>query len=98
MITDLKEGCYELMQFTGLHDRNGKEIYEGDILQNTKHSNQLVEVYWQGCTTNNAHWIKWGGWAFRKVQNDGNFTFAVYDNEIEVIGNIYENPDLLKTV
>ncbi len=93
------EDCI-FMQYTGLKDENGKEVYEGDILKNTKNKNQLVEVYWEGCTTdkhsiNGGDWINWGGWSFKKVKIDDDFTYAIYQNEIEVIGNIYENPDLI---
>jgi len=87
-----------IMQYTGLKDKNGKEIYEGDILKNTKNHNQLVEVYWEGCVVDDVKWIQWGGWGFRKVKSDKNFLYAIYDGEIEVIGNIYENPELLKGI
>ena len=88
-----------LMQFTGLLDRNGKEIFEGDILLN-HFRNQKVEIYWRGCITdpnsvNGKHWIDWGGWGFRAIKNNDELTYRTHDNEIEIIGNIYENPELL---
>ena len=86
-----------LQQFTGLLDKNGKEIYEGDILKNTKY-NQTVEVFWKGCEVLEDDWIRWGGWNFRKVNKNENITKAIYSKQIEVIGNLYENENLLKVV
>lgn len=90
----------EIMQYTGLKDKNGNDIYEGDILRNTRYI-QDVEIYWNGCTTdensiNGPSWIKWGGWHFKKLENDDRMTYATYQDEIEIIGNIYENPKLLE--
>ena len=68
-------GTYELMQFTGLKDKNGKEIYEGDIV--TSYNKNRCVVEW--------------------LDGAGGFLFEQCDAEInEVIGNIYENPELLK--
>lgn len=74
-----------LMQFTGLLDKNGKEIYEGDII---KIRDIAVEVYWDEGTA-----------AFRLTfpESPGRLYLGHYDkNLVEIIGNIYENPELLK--
>jgi len=83
----------ELMQFTGLKDKNGKEIYEGDILQNGDaiHSVTFSEAaFWWGDAPLNIikrvdrGVYKWG----RDIEN---MEFH------EVIGNIYENAELLES-
>ena len=75
-----------LMQFTGLKDKNGKEIYEGDIVRITgKVMNRCEEFE-----------VKWFEPAFGKVGH-GKIIYPLYQSdEQEVIGNIYENPELLK--
>lgn len=73
-------GKFELMQFTGLLDKNGKEIYEGDILKNEVKN---CKVEWSEM---NLAWVGVGLMAFG-MNGDG---------EYEIIGNIYENPELLK--
>ena len=94
-----------LMQFTGLKDKNEKEIYEGDIVDGF--GNRFV--------------IKWGVFRFRKLNEYGDvslvdvpsFAFTLegdiprypivsnwrgeHDlNGLEIVGNIYENPELLE--
>lgn len=74
-----------LMQFTGLKDKNGKEIYEGDILLHKALDIRNVPVIWWG-----------SGWYVG--YDDGkyhNVTALDYLGDCEVIGNIYENPELL---
>lgn len=81
---------HELMQYTGLKDKNGKEIYEGDIVKcgwfygddfgnevgEMEFSNQVVE--------------------FTVGQQGSGFDLNVFGMEnAEIIGNMYENPELL---
>ena len=92
-------------QFTGLLDKNGKEIYEGDIVRKRDLTFGLkfdgVVVYNSeiGCfrihSENNGVTMRMGFEA-SDVYNDGQCTVPVkYD--YEVIGNIYDNPELLST-
>lgn len=69
-----------LMQFTGLTDKNGKEIYEGDVLETD--GGEKLEVKWNSMFA-----------CFRF----GNQATHDYDIAIrmKIIGNIYENPELL---
>jgi hypothetical protein len=63
-----------LMQYSGLKDKNGKEIYEGDIVK-------LDDGYVFEVAIPNIYGLEFE---------------AVSTNEFEIIGNIYENPELLK--
>jgi len=69
-----------LMQFTGLHDKNGKEIWEGDIV--TGFNGLKGEVVFLGA----CFIVKW---------NEPD-CYPFITEGIEVLGNIYENPELLK--
>jgi len=73
-----------LMQFTGLKDKNGKEIYEGDIVK-TKHHGYM-EVKWK-----NAGFVFDNGFNVTGILTNMQIKLQL----IEVIGNIYENPELL---
>ncbi len=71
-----------IMQYTGLKDKNGKEIYEGDILQQ---GNKLLgAVVWMS----EEDGFDMTGWV--TSQSNHNCTPS------EIIGNIYENPEKLK--
>lgn len=84
---------WKLMQFTGLTDKNGKEIYEGDILD---HLGLSYRVGWG----DEGAWIAWGITQRDDPRNGEPYTIA--DTMVanvspvgEIIGNIYENPELL---
>ncbi len=85
----------EIMQYTGLKDKNGKEIYEGDIVNEGNGDGVNPE-------------IKFIDGAFRLVSED-TATVSIWGTEydilaeacclgniLEIIGNIYENPELVK--
>lgn len=77
----------QIIQFTGLHDVDGKEIYEGDIVEYdlTQHD---------ACGSRPpAASIEWNGNGFWITRND--HCFIPEPTEMRIIGNIYENKDLL---
>ncbi len=85
-------------QFTGLTDKNGREIYEGDIVF-TKWEEFAVGRD-DGSTNIVFFSKKLGGWAKNKEGKDGKWNyhlvFHCFPKHTEVIGNIHENPELLK--
>ena len=94
-----ESGCKVLMheverktvgQFTGLLDKNGKRIFEGDICRNTR-TGEVVFVAWHGTMA---------GYVWNNRHRDGGLCdfgelFRAYD-KFEVIGNVHDNPELLK--
>lgn len=74
----------ELMQYTGLKDKNGKEIYEGDIVETEYLKQKQVRV------------VEWGEVSDSEYDCDIAYGFVFGFGDHQVIGNIYENPDLLK--
>lgn len=85
---------WELMQFTGLLDCKGKEIYEGDIIMSRNPKKSGIVVF--GEHSNSLG--KYSGWFIKRILKIGNpKNESIIDfNVSEVIGNIYENPELLK--
>lgn len=94
---DYKEGRFTLMQFTGLLDKNGKEIYEGDILSGPIYHNlelqgsRIAKVEF-GVISDSDGWMhgETTGWVAGK---DSLLDVAKASG---IIGNIHENPELLK--
>lgn len=85
-------------QFTGLFDKNGKEIYEGDRIKITRRylmNSGIKEVYydmWEVAYHDGMFCIK-------DYVTNGSLYDALHDKNIvhyEVIGNIHDNPELLK--
>ena len=70
-----------LMQYTGLKDKNGKEIYEGDICSG--HSDGDGKIVW-----NDFEWV---------YQFEGEDIVGIWEvrSDLKIVGNIYENPELL---
>lgn len=79
-----------LMQFTGLKDKNGKEIYEGDVVRGNPLGANNIE-------TGIVQWMNDGWFVSDETERD-NEKRLHYDffGSVEIIGNIYENPELLK--
>ena len=81
-----------LMQSTGLKDKNGKEIYEGDIVKYEAGCNTVTEEV--------AYDKNFAGFGVRDADIDIIFTFLQLADvvdliSLEVVGNIYQNPELL---
>ena len=75
-----------LMQSTGLYDKNGVEIFEGDIVKNT-HTGSVGRVHW--CVHNT-------GFFYYVEKDKKDYTVFRAKYNLEVIGNIYENKELIQ--
>ena len=74
----------EIMQYTGLKDKNGKKIFEGDIVKTYNNEKCIVKYNYNQFGLSVVDKSKPYGWV----------DFIVYN--LEVIGNIWDNPELLK--
>ena len=82
-----------LIQCTGLKDKNSKLIYEGDII---KYMYYNPERYTKWVVVFNQNTLEFG---LKDYGYDGYSrltSYSIINNKVEVIGNIYENPELLK--
>ena len=80
----------ELMEWTGLYDKNGEDIYEGDIVK-------LRNNYGIGVV---KYYDEWGAFVVEYIKPRPLAVLGInyYKEDVEVIGNIYENSELIKEV
>lgn len=90
-IRDDNQDRFALMQSTGLKDKNGKEIYEGDVLK------VLDFTDWKGEVRYSQEELSY---FFVEYENSLRLKYttllSLLDKNLEVIGNIYENKELLR--
>lgn len=77
---------WKIMQFTGLKDKEGNEIYDKDIVR-IDNASPYVLKYWN----EEVKQDKYGSWIIGK-----GYLYDFSDSNCEIIGNIYQNPELLE--
>jgi len=86
---------WKLMQWTGLQDKNGKDIYEGDIVKHTFYKEEISEIKFGQCSVGGNEYPAHG---FYYICDEEKEILCLGDclNKMEVIGNCHQNPELLK--
>ena len=88
------------MQYTGLQDKNGKEIYEGDVVEITSNMVLLLTGEPTGNITTTRYRVVYSSedLIWYVIDNKGNKSrakFYLQGGDVKIIGNIYENPELM---
>lgn len=104
-VTPLIQEDIILIQYTGLKDKNGVEIYEGDVLRYCYHVSKpdsdfhgVVEYHDKVITSGYECSDRFVGFILKGDNGGGDYYFTSIPDieDIEVIGNIYQNPELLE--
>ena len=94
LVLSADDGFYSIMQSTGLKDKNGKEIFEGDIITNGTSIVDMKRHQTLGFYTvvNGEERFFGSNTSIKDFEND----VEEFSSVTEIIGNIYESPELLE--